>query len=145
MDLTQYLKYNNLKINLMDLKKSISGWSYGITQYSTEKIISVTPFKTNTYYILNDIKFSITSQVLIKIDNDIQPILVSDLYDKFLNNEKIEILNYKLENILINKIEFIEKASFKNYCTFLNLKLTSDVLYVPYSEYSILIKGVLFN
>lgn len=144
MDINQYLNYGNLKINLLELPKTISGWSMSKNKYKTEKVINITPTKVNTYYILNGIKFHIYTEVLIKINDTIDSIFVSDLYDKFLNNETIEVLNYKLENVRIDSFEFIERASVKNYCTFLNLKLSENTLYIPYSEYSILIKGLLF-
>lgn len=144
MDINQYLKYNNLKVQLIELGNSVSGWSMSKQTYKTEKIISIKPFKVNTYYILNGVKFYINSEVLINDTQEIKSIFIKDLYDKFLNNEEIFILNYKLENIKIDTFEFIERASVRNYCTFLNLNLSENMLYVPYSEYSILIKGALF-
>ena len=143
MDITQYLKYNNLEIHLIDLKKSISGWSLSTQKYVTKKIESIKPTKVNTYYILNGVKFYLNSEVLIRLNNNIESVFVSELYDKFQNGEDIFVLNYKLENVKIDTFEFIEKASVRNYCTFLNLSIEHN-LYVPYSEYSILIKGALF-
>ena len=81
---------------------------------------------------------------MIRDEDSIKSIFMNELYDRFLQNEEINILNYKLENVKINTFEFIERASVRNYCTFLNLSLSENMLYVPYSEYSILIKGVLF-
>jgi len=144
MDINQYLKYNNLKINLLELQNSVSGWSISKQRYKTEKIIKITPIKTNTYYIINGIKFHNLSELLIRDEDSIKSIFMNELYDRFLQNEEINILNYKLENVKINTFEFIERASVRNYCTFLNLSLSENMLYVPYSEYSILIKGVLF-
>ena len=132
MDITQYLKYNNLKINLLELQNSVSGWSISKQRYKTEKIIKITPIKTNTYYIINGIKFHNLSELLIRDEDSIKSIFMNELYDRFLQNEEINIF------------EFIERASVRNYCTFLNLSLSENMLYVPYSEYSILIKGVLF-
>lgn len=144
MDINQYLKYNNLKVNLLELSNSISGWSISKRKYKTEKIIKITPIKTNSYYIINGINFYNLSELLINDNDEIQSIFINDLYNKFLQNEETYILNYKLENIKINTFEFIERASVRNYCTFINLTLSETMLYVPYSEYSILIKGVLF-
>jgi hypothetical protein len=144
MDITQYLKYNNIKVELLELSKIVSGWSLSKNTYKTEKIISITPIKVNTYYTINGIKFHINSELLTKINNNIESIFVEDLYNKFINNQETIILNYKFENIIIDKFEFVQKASVRNYCTFLDLNLSENMLYVPYSEYSILIKGALF-
>jgi hypothetical protein len=146
MDITNILNYNNLTISILDIpsNNSISGWSILKKKYSTEKIISVTPTKVNTYYILNGIKFHVSSEVLIKVNGDIQSVFVKDLYDEFINNKAISILNYQLEDILITDFIFEERTSVRNNCTFLNIIVYGNGIYLPYSEYSILIRGALF-
>jgi hypothetical protein len=68
MDITNILSYNNLRISILDMasNNSISGWSLNKKKYTTEKIISCTPTKVDTYYIVNGIRFHINAEVLIR-------------------------------------------------------------------------------
>ena len=146
MDITNLLKYNNLTISILESinKTSISGWSLGKLSYKNEKILKKETIKVREYYILNGIKFHIESTLLIK-DNEenIVEIKIYDLYQKFINEESIEILNYNLNKIQIIEFEYIEKSAFKDTTTFLKLELSQHQLFVPYSESAILIRGML--
>lgn len=146
MDITNILKYNNLKISILESlsKTSISGWSISKNNYKTEKILKKEVVKTREYYILNNNKFHINSILLIK-DNEenIIEIKIYELYEKFLNGESIDILDYNLNKLKINNFEYIEKSSFKDTIGFIQLELSQHQLFVPYSESAILIKGML--
>jgi hypothetical protein len=146
MDITNILTYNNLSVPIFDIasNNSISGWSISKKNYTTEKIISVKSTKVDTYYILNGIKFHTNSEVLIKVDGEIKSMFVKNLYEEFVNNKVVSILNYKLEDVLINDFQFEERASVRNRCIFLNINVYGNTIYLPYSEYSILIRGTLF-
>jgi hypothetical protein len=146
MDITNILTYNNLSVPIFDIasNKSISGWSISKKNYTTEKIISVKSTKVDTYYILNGIKFHTNSEVLIKVDGEIKSMFVKNLYEEFVNNKVVSILNYKLEDVLVNDFQFEERASVRNRCIFLNVNVYGNTTYLPYSEYSILIRGALF-
>jgi hypothetical protein len=146
MDISNTLTYNNLIIPILDINSnnSISGWSISKKKYTTEKIISTTPNKVNTYYIVNGIKFHINSELLIRINDVIESVFVKDLYDDFINNKAISVLNYQLEDVLITDFRFEEMVSVRNRCTFLNVIVYGNSIYLPYSEYSILIRGALF-
>ena len=126
MDITNILKYNNLTISILEAlsKTSISGWSIDKINYKTEKIIKKEVIKTREYYILNGIK-------------------IHNLYEKFLNEKSVEILNYNLNKIQIIEFEYIEKSAFKDTTSFVKLKLSQHQLFVPYSESAILIRGML--
>ncbi len=89
MDITNTLNYNDLSIPILDISSnsSISGWSTFKKKYTTEKIISSNLIKVDTYYIVNGIKFHTNSEVLIKVDGEIQSIFLKDLYDEFINNK----------------------------------------------------------
>lgn len=145
MDITNILTYNNLSFSILDIvsNSAISGWSMFKKNYTTEKIISVTPNKVDTYYILNGINFHISSEVLTKVNDEIKSVLVKDLYDEFINNKILYILNYKLENVLITDLKFEKRVSVRNRCTFLNVNVYGNTIYLPYSKYSILIRGLL--
>jgi hypothetical protein len=146
MDITNILTYNNLSVPVFDIasNNSISGWSISKKSYTTEKIISVKSTKVDTYYILNGIKFHTNSEVLIKVNGEIKSMFVKNLYEEFVNNKVVSILNYKLEDVLVNDFQFEEKASVRNRCIFLNVNVYGNTIYLPYSEYSILIRGALF-
>ena len=146
MDITNVIKYNNFTINILEAvnKTSISGWSIYKKNYKTEKIIKQKAIKTREYYILNDIKFHKDSILLIKnLEENIVEILISELYERFLNQEHIEILDYNLNKIQIIKFEYIEKSAFKDTTTFVKLELSQHQLFIPYSESAILIRGML--
>jgi hypothetical protein len=146
MDITNTLTYNNLTIPILDINynKSISGWSLNKKKYTTEKIISYNQTKVDTYYIVNGIKFHINAEVLIKVDDEIHSIFLKDLYDEFINDKAVSILNYRLEDVLITDFIFEERASVRNRCMFLSVNVYGNTIYLPYSEYSILIRGALF-
>ena len=146
MDITNTLTYNNLTIPILDINynKSISGWSLNKKKYTTEKIISYNQTKVDTYYIVNGIKFHINAEVLIKVDDEIHSIFLKDLYDEFINDKAVSILNYRLEDVLITDFIFEERTSVRNRSTFLNVIVYGNNVYLPYSEYSILIRGALF-
>jgi hypothetical protein len=146
MDITNILTYDNLSISILDIasNNTISGWSLNKKKYTTEKIISCNPTKVDTYYIVNGIKFYINAEVLIKVDDEIKSAFVKDLYDEFINNKTISVLNYQLEDVLITDFIFEERTSVKNRCTFLNVIVYGNTIYLPYSKYSILIRGALF-
>ena len=61
-----------------------------------------------------------------------------------INNKAISVLNYQLEDVLITDFRFEEMVSVRNRCTFLNVIVYGNGIYLPYSEYSILIRGALF-
>jgi hypothetical protein len=146
MDITNILKYNNLTISILEAlsKTSISGWSIDKINYKTEKIIKKEIVKTREYYILNGIKFHIESTLLIKYNEEnIFEIKIYELYQKFINEESIEILDYNLNKIQIIEFEYIEKSSFKDTTSFVKLELSQHQLFVPYSESAILIRGML--
>ena len=146
MDITNILKYNNLTIPIEEYinKNSITGWSLGNLNYKTERILKKETTKFREYYILNGIKFHKDSILLIKdISNTIIESRISELYAKFINNENVEILDYNLNKIQINKLVYIEKSAFKDRATFLTLQLSHFQLFVPYSESAILIRGML--
>ena len=146
MDISNILTYNNLTIPILDINSNncISGWSLNKKKYTTEKIISCIPTKVDTYYIVNGIKFHINSEVLIKVDGEIQSIFLKDVYDEFINNKAVSVLNYQLEDVLITDFIFEERTSVRNRCIFLNVNVNGNNVYLPYSEYSILIRGALF-
>jgi hypothetical protein len=146
MDITNILSYNNLRISILDIasNNSISGWSLNKKKYTTEKIISCTPTKVDTYYIVNGIRFHINAEVLIKVDGEIKNMFLKNLYEDFVNNKVVSILNYKLEDVLITDFIFEERASVRNRCMFLSVNVYGNTIYLPYSEYSILIRGALF-
>ena len=146
MNITNILKYNNLTISILEAlsKTSISGWSIDKINYKTEKIIKKEVIKTREYYILNGIKFHIDSTLLIKdSEENIIEIKIHNLYEKFLNEKSVEILNYNLNKIQIIEFEYIEKSAFKDTTSFVKLKLSQHQLFVPYSESAILIRGML--
>jgi hypothetical protein len=146
MDITNLLKYNNLTISILEAlsKTSISGWSIDKINYKTEKIIKKELIKTREYYILNGIKFHIDSTLLIKdSEENIIEIKIYNLYEKFLNKEFVEILDYNLNKIQIIEFEYIEKSAFKDTTSFVKFKLSQHQLFVPYSESAILIRGML--
>jgi hypothetical protein len=146
MDITNILKYNNLTIPILESinKTSISGWSTGKVGYKTERILSKQTIKLREYFILNDIKFHKDSTLLIKDGtNNIIEIRISELYEQFLNNEFVQILDYNLNKIEITNFTYIEKSAFKDRTTFVNLELSHHQLFVPYSESAILIRGML--
>jgi hypothetical protein len=146
MDITNILKYNNLTISILESlsKTSISGWSIDKINYKTEKIIKKEIVKAREYYILNGIKFHIDSTILTKdSEEDIVEIKIYELYQKFINKESIEILDYNLNKIQIIEFEYIEKSSFKDTTSFVKLELSQHQLFVPYSESAILIRGML--
>ena len=148
MDITNILKYNNLKISILEnlSKSSISGWSISKNNYKTEKIIKKGVIKTREYYILNNIKFHINSTLLMMDDEkNILEIKAYELYEKFLNKEFIEILDYNLNEIKVTNFEYIEKSAFKDTAAFVNLELSQHQLFVPYSESAILIRGMINN
>jgi hypothetical protein len=146
MDISNTLTYNNLIIPILDINSnnSISGWSLNKKKYTTEKIISCNLTKMDTYYIINGIKFHINAEVLIKVDDEIKSVFVKDLYDEFINNKIVSVLNYQLEDVLITDFTFEERTSVRNRCTFLNIIVYGNTIYLPYSKYSILIRGALF-
>jgi hypothetical protein len=146
MDITNTLTYNDLTIPILDINynNSISGWSLNKKKYITEKIISYNQTKVDTYYIVNGIKFHINAEVLIKVDDEIHSIFLKDLYDEFINNKAVSILDYQLKDVLITDFIFEERTSVRNRCTFLNVIVYGNNVYLPYSEYSILIRGALF-
>jgi hypothetical protein len=146
MDITNILKYNNLNISILESinKTSISGWSLGKLSYKNEKILKKETIKVREYYILNGIKFHKDSTLLIKDESDIIiELRILELYNRFLNEEIIEILNYNLDKIKVIQFEYIEKSAFKDTTTFLKLELSQHQLFVPYSESAILIRGML--
>ena len=146
MDITNILKYNNLNISILESinKTSISGWSLGKLLYKNEKILKKETIKVREYYILNGIKFHKDSTLLIKDESDIIiELRILELYNRFLNEEMIEILNYNLNKIKVIRFEYIEKSAFKDTTTFLKLELSQHQLFVPYSESAILIRGML--
>lgn len=146
MDITNILTYNNLIVPIFDIasNNSISGWSISKKNYTTEKITSIKSNKVDTYYILNGIKFHTNSEVLIRVDGEIKNMFVKNLYEDFVNNKVVSILNYKLEDVLINDFQFEERASVRNRCMFLSVNVYGNTIYLPYSKYSILIRGALF-
>jgi hypothetical protein len=146
MDITNILKYNNLNISILESinKTSISGWSLGKLSYKNEKILKKETIKVREYYILNGIKFHKDSTLLIKDESDIIiELRILELYNRFLNEEIIEILNYNLDKIKVIQFEYIEKSAFKDTTTFLKLELSQHQLFIPYSESAILIRGML--
>lgn len=148
MDITNILKYNNLTISILETlsKSSISGWSISKNNYKTEKIIKKGVIKTREYYILNNIKFHINSTLLMMDDEkNILEIKAYELYEKFLNKEFIEILDYNLNEIKVTNFEYIEKSAFKDTAAFVDLELSQHQLFVPYSESAILIRGMINN
>lgn len=146
MDITNTLNYNDLSIPILDISSnsSISGWSTFKKKYTTEKIVSSNLIKVDTYYIVNGIKFHANSEVLIKVDGEIKSAVVKDLYDEFMNNKIVSVLNYQLGDVLITDFKFEERTSVRNRCAFLNVIVNGNAIYLPYSEYSILIRGALF-
>lgn len=146
MDITNILKYNNIITPILESinKNSISGWSIGKKKYKTERILKKEVIKTREYYIINNIKFHIDSILLTKTDEEnIIEIRIYDLYQKFLNKENIEILDYNFNKIKIIDFEYIEKSAFRDTTTFVKLELSQHELFVPYSQSAILIKGML--
>ena len=146
MEISEKIKYSkSIEKNIIDLKvnETLIGYYLTNNSFKTVNINKIEAFKSPNYYLLNGIKFYISSILLYKDNKIIKEISIFDLNEKIKLGNDIKILNLYLEEIEIESLEYLEMPKTK-YGNFINVHCDNFSVFVPYSEKQILIKDTLF-
>jgi hypothetical protein len=148
MNLFENIKYNELIIkNIIDLRpkaNSLTGYCLTEQKYKTATIEFTKVLKEPKYYKIDGIIFHPDSYVLYKNESDeILEIRINELYTQIKDGNNIKILDYKLNEIEISNIEYINMPTTKAG-HFLDIKCYNTSVYVPYTEKQILIRDTIY-
>ena len=149
MNLLENIKYNEVLIKkIIDLKpkiNSITGYCPSEEIYKIAFIYSTKVLKQPNYFKIDGIFFHPDSYVLYRNEEDIiTEIRVIDLYQEIEKGNIIKILNYSLNEIEINNIEYV-KMPLTRSGHFLDIKCLNTSVFIPYTEKQILIRDTIYT